>query len=422
MTIENAELKVPTFEQIKNQKEFDAIELDVIAEEAKKDISDSKKSKRNEVDEEKEEKVEKKSEESTGKKEKAEDKEEEGKEEDKKDELSEEEKEKDAEKKKKEEERLLNSKDEDLKDGEKYQKLQIVKAREEERLKKEADEIKAFSERKKLSLEQAKEELEHIKKISAKYKDNPREIAEAYLAINRDYTRKSQELKTIQEASPIRQIEKLTEDDIIRDVIDTGRITVKGKPGNREEIVKQYRLTYQRKTEAVDDDTVLLMVASDIKSGLIAQRTQQLAEQKVKAKDKRIEMLNSLGDGDKEFGEVIKSVVENYSDEAILSESFSVNDVIRWAKGEKYDDLKKSHTEDVKKAYDDGYRKGKEEAKILGVKAESTSKETGKSSKKVTLNEAQKKEALNMFDHDGMTDEEKYEAYFEVLKSRKERK
>ncbi len=328
----------------------------------------------------------------------------------------------DAAKKKEDEDKLVNTKDEDLDDGKKYQKLTILKAREEEAKKAEETALKAFADKHKLSVEQAREELGHISKILEKYKGDDKELPLAYLNMQRLYTKAQEDVKKLQEAVPIKSIEKLTDDDIVRDVIDAGKIKIKGVSATREQIIERYKATHP-KLETVDDDTIISMVANDIRQGLITQRTNQLQEAKIKAKDKRVEVLNSISEADKDFTETVKNVVENTSDEAILSDSFSVQDIIRWAKGEKYDELVSKHTEELKKAHDEGFKKGQENGKILGIKgAETTPKEGNKGAKTVTLTEAQKKEALDMFDIPSMTDDEKYESYIEVKKLKEEKK
>jgi hypothetical protein len=329
--------------------------------------------------------------------------------------------EKELAKKKEAEEILLKTDDKELDEDSRYKKIAIQKIRDDEKKKVEDDMLKGFSEKRKISIDDARKELEHIGKVSEKYKNDPKELAEAYLHIQRSYTKSQEELKRFQETAPIKAIEKLTDEDIIADVIDAGKITVKGKVATREEIIESYRRSHANMDE-VDDTVVLTMIASTIRQGMISQKTSQMQDVKLKAKDKRIELVSGLEEKDKEFAETVKKVIENHSDEAILSDSFSVQDIIRWAKGEKYDELAPKQADEIKKAYDEGFQKGKENAKILGVKSSETSPKESKGSKTVTLSDREKQEALNMFDTDSMTDDEKYASYSEIQSKRKKEK
>jgi hypothetical protein len=396
--------------EMKNEFELEDIAMNDAAEAAKKEIAIEK----GEIPPEKKEE-EKKEVKDEGKEEGKEESDTEKAEKVKADELKQKEKEaKELAKKKEEEDNLLKTDDKDLDEDKRYKKIAIQKIRDDETKKKEDDAVKMFADKHKLSVDDARKELEHITKIKEKYKDDDKELPLAYLNIQRQNTKLSEDLKRHQEAAPVKSIEKLSDEDIVRDVIDTGKITIKGKPATREQILEAYRSSHQKQTENQDDEAVLCMVAGDIRQGLIHQKSSQLQEMKLKAKDKRIEVINAIPEKDKEFTEIVKELVSKHSDEAILSESFSVQDIIRWAKGEKYDDLVSKHADEVKKAHDDGFAKGRENAKILGAKETVTAKESSKGAKTVSLTDRQKKEALDMFDLPSMTDEEKYESYIEV--------
>ena len=402
----------------KNEFELENIEIENAAAEARKEIAVEKGEKPKEEAEEKpKEKPKKEPEEKTEEiEESAEEKAVKAKADEDKEKAK---AEKEAAKKKEEEETLIKTEDKDLDEEKRYKKIALIKIRDDEKKKVEDEALKTFADKHKISVEKAREELEHITKIKDKYKDDDRELPLAFLNIQRLYTKTQEDLKKIQEAAPIKSIERLTDDDIIKDIIDAGKITIKGKPATREQIIESYRVSHPN-SENIDDDTVLAMTAEKIRQGLINQRTNQSHDMKLKAKDKRAEVISSIDEKDKEFLETVKDVVNNHSDEAILSDSFSVQDVIRWAKGEKYDELVSKHADEIKKAHDEGFRKGKEDAKILGIKSsETTPKESGK--KAVSLTDVQKKEALDMFDTDSMTDDEKFQSYIEVTSKRRKK-
>lgn len=325
-----------------------------------------------------------------------------------------EEKKKEEESKKVEEDKLLATDDKDLDDAKKYQKLQLLKVREDEKKKQEETVLTAFAKERNISIDEARKELEHVGKISEKYAGDVKKLAEAYLHIQRAYTKSQDELKKLQDAAPIKSIENISDDDIIKNVIDAGTIKVKGKSLTREEIVQAYKDSHQKQTENVNDDAVLYMVANEIRQNVIGKRKEGLAEVKTKAEKKRTELINSIPEADKEFIEEVKAVLDNHADEAVMSESFSLTDIINWAKGKRYDGVTKKAQDDIKKAYDDGYKKGKEEAKILGTRGAIPPKAPG-SSKPVTLTEAQKKEALDMFRSLDVSDEDKFKLYVDTV-------
>jgi len=409
----------PKVAEGKNEFEVETLEMDTIAAAAKKELAVEKGEKPPEEKPEKKEETKEEKKEEEGE-ETPEQKAAKAKEDEDKAKAKEAKEAKEAAKKKEEEDELIKKDDKDLEEDERYKKIAILKLREDETKKSSDSLIKTFADKHKLTIDQAREELEHISKIKDKYKDDDRELPLAYLNIQRAYTKASEDLKKAQEAAPIKAIEKASDDDIIKDIIDAGKITNKGNPMTRKDVIAAYRQTHEKQTENAEDEAVLYMAANQIRQGLISQRTTQLQEMKIKAKDKRIEIINSIEDKDKDFSETVKEVINNHSDEAILFDSFSVQDIIRWAKGEKYDALVSGHADEIKKAHDEGYRKGKEDAKILGVKGSGTTpKDGGKGPKTVTLTDAEKNEALDMFDTPSMTDDEKYAAYQDVLRERK---
>lgn len=323
-----------------------------------------------------------------------------------------------AEAKKKDDERILKADDKDLKDEEKTRKVELVKEKEEAEKKAEEETIKAFAEAKKLPIEEAKKEREHIKAIRAKYKDSPDELSYAMLNAQRAMTKAQEEAKHLREYAPVRNIEKMTRDEILEEYLDHGKIKFKGVAITRESALDQFRNAKPDITDGMDDDKVLSLIADNIRQHMVLKAKENLVNSKVAAKDRREQVIASLSEADKKYEQEIREVVNAMPDQAILGEGFSIQDVALWAKGKKVEEIESNFQAEVKKSYDEGYRKGKEEAKILGVKAEEKKPSGNASKKTVTLNEAQKKEALDMFDTDAMTDEEKFDAYIDVKKKK----
>ena len=317
-------------------------------------------------------------------------------------------------KKKEEDDKILATDDKDLDDAQKYQKLQIQKTRDEDKKKQEEVVVADFAKERKITAEEAKTELEHIDKVSNKYGKDAKKIAEAYLNIQRAYTKSQEELKNIQEASKLKSIESMTDDDIIKTYIDTGNVKIKGKSVTKEELIETYKENHPKQTDGANDDQVLYMMANEVRNNLITKKKNFLADMKVNAKDRRIELIDSIPAADKDFIEEVRTVLNNHPDEAVISESFSINDILNWSKGKRYDELRSKTDADIKKSYDEGYKKGKEEAKILGSRA-GTPPKTPESHKAVTPSEAGKKEALEMFSTLNVSDEEKCKLYVEAV-------
>jgi hypothetical protein len=321
---------------------------------------------------------------------------------------------KEVEDKKKEDERLLAADDKDLKDEEKAKKSELVKAKAEADAKADEAETKAFAEAKKLPVEEAKKEREHIKAIRAKYKDSPDDMAYAFLSAQRAMTKAQEEAKAIREYAPVRSIEKMTSEDIITEYLDGGKLKANGKPITREQAIEQYRAAKPKQTENAEDEAVLLMIADNIRNHMVLKQKESLVNSKVAAKEKREQVMSSIPEHNKKYADEIRDIINAMSDQNILSEGFNAEDVALWVKGSKVEEIEKNFETEKKKSFDEGCKKGKEEAKILGVKT-GGQKPSGQPSKKTaTLSEAQKKEALDMFEVDTMSEEEKFEAYKEV--------
>ena len=136
-----------------------------------------------------------------------------------------------------------------------------------------------------------------------------------------------------------------------------------------------------------------------------------------KAKEKRVEVLGTLTEAEKEYSSDIKGLLEKTPDATIMHEDWSFDDVKSWARGKYYTPEK---MEEIRK---DSFKKGQEEAKILGLKEKdarghSSGKTPVKKTTAASLTEEQKEQALNMFRIEGISDDKKYEMYFDHLKTK----
>uniref|UniRef100_A0A6M3XK50 Uncharacterized protein n=1 Tax=viral metagenome TaxID=1070528 RepID=A0A6M3XK50_9ZZZZ len=351
-----------------------------------------------------------------GKEKEPEKKEEESKEEGKKadeellsakdEELSEEDKTRKAELVKANEDQLINAKDEELSVEDKAKKAEIVKAREDSKKKSEDDEIAAYAKESNITIEAAREELGHVSKIQEKYKGDPKQLARANLHIQRLYTKTQEEAKALKDAKPTQPAISVTVDNIAK-AIDEGKIMLNGKAATREEIVTAYRENYPDITETLDEETVVKLAAKELKENFEKSLETNKAQQTIQAKDKRETILNSLGEADKKYLAELKPLLDKVSDSGVMDENFSVDTYVNYLKGKHYD-------EDIKETADREFKRGQEEAKILGEKAP-PKPGSPKGKAKRSLTSEQKQRALDMYDTDVMTEEQKYDAYIDYL-------
>lgn len=319
---------------------------------------------------------------------------------------------------KEESERILNAKEEELSEEDKIKKTEIVKKQEEIKLKAFEDDVKALSEKEGISEDDARKELESTLKIQEKYGADPKQLARANLHLQRQYSRTEAKLKQIEQH--IAESRKVTIEQTI-EAIDAGKIKIKGEPASRELIIETYRKQEPKITENADDETVLRLAAKAIKEGFEAQTTQEIKqrqeETKQQSSDKKQKLISSLPESDKAFIPEIKPILDKISDAHILDEDFSLEELILYAKGKKYDAMVKQLKETEEKAY----KRGLEQAKIIGVKDTPIGKgsnDTKKASKTTTLTPAQKERAMAMYG-EVMSEKEAYEAYIDYLKTEK---
>ena len=326
-----------------------------------------------------------------------------------------------AKDKKDEEERLINAKEEDLSDEDKPKREKLVKAKDEEKKQKEEankklkddldKEVKDYAVEHKISEEEARTDFDSREKILEKYKSDPKQLALANLHLQRLYTKTQEDLKAAKEAKPTIQAKDISIEDCVK-LIDDGKVLISGKPVTREKAIDMYREQFPDISENLEDEAIIKLVAKELRDGYAKKQERDSAEISSQSKDKRVTLLNSLSEVDKKFIPEIQPLLEKYPDAAIMSENFKLDDLVLWAKGKVYD-------KDIKEFGEKEYKRGVEQAKIIGQREgapEGAGSQKPKSKSKATkLTEAQKQDALRKYDGTTFTDEEKYEAYAEIL-------
>lgn len=328
--------------------------------------------------------------------------------------------------KKEEEERILNANEEDLTEDEKAQKVEITKANEEakgkEALEAEGSLVKDIMEGEKITEEQAKEVLAKDKGTVEKYEGNTLKIARGYRHAQSLAAKTEKELKHTQD-----QLQQTREylkgqlesqkpkiEEIKKQIIEGKLIGSDKKAISEAEIIEGCKGKYPSLTKNMDDEAVVEFAAGKIIEGI--EKSYELSKQErvQQASERRAELLSTLPEDAKEFQEPIKQLLDKTPDISVISPTFNLSDMIQWAKGAKYDEMKGK----IAEARAEGIKIGEENAKALGEKT-STDK-GGKAPVKTKkllreLNDAEKERALNMYESaTSLTEEQKFTKYIEL--------
>ncbi len=322
----------------------------------------------------------------------------------------------------KEDKRILEAKDEDLDEKGKARKAELVKAKEgaqtEEEQKTALDEeVKAYATEHSVSEEDARKDLESVSGIQEKYKNDAKKVSVAYLHTQRAYDLLKEENKTLKNAPPPMPTEQASIKSIT-EMIEGGKIVFNDKSATKEELIEAYRKQNTDLGDDVTDDTVVKFIARSMLSMYASKRKDNLTKLSSEAKDKKAKLISELSESDKKFLPTIKSILENHTDRHIMSDQYSIEDVIFWAKGKESDKL-------VKEADAVGFKRGVEARRIIGAiktPAEGKTKTKKGAGDKTNLNDAQKKTAESYFANDDISLEMKYELYADILEHDKKLK
>lgn len=311
-----------------------------------------------------------------------------------------------------EQERILNAKDEELKPEEKEQKAELLKLREGDVAKKAQADVESYALKQNISIEDAKKEFESIGKIEEKYGKDPKQLAQAYLHLQKSLTKKDEEVKLAQEGAARASMPTV---DTYLNLVDNGKIinpTTK-KPTTREELVEAYRKHEPEITANMEDEAVARLASKSIVNNFESLVEKNKAEITSKAKEKRVTLLNSIPEADRKYvADEIKPLLDKYPDSQIMSDAFSIQDVLYWVKGKHIDEI-------IKEQGEKEYNRGLSEAKILARKSGNPKGGAGSGSndKKSLLSDSQKQEAEDMYDSAlaaGTSKEDVYQWYIEL--------
>jgi len=305
-----------------------------------------------------------------------------------------------AEEAKNEEDLLLVK--EDPTDEEKESIIEIKANRETQAKESLEKQIKEYAELSGMDEEQARKDIESIHKISDKYNGDAVELSKANLNLQRLNSKKDAEIKALEEKPVQQNVDwKLT--------INSNKLVMDGKTHTRDEAVNKYREAYPDITDPLEDDAVVALMAKDCEVISAKEQVAKTGQLKTDADSKRKDLLNGLSD--QEFKPVIEELISGYSPRAIMHDNFDMEQLVFWAKGQKYDALKGS-IDGIKKEY---FKLGQQNRKVKSVTVEGANKTKVKSG--VSLTEAEQNEAWGKFP-DARNDKECYEMFADLKKSR----
>ena len=289
----------------------------------------------------------------------------------------------------------------------------VAKAKEDEDAKKKAEEdlnkeLAAYAEEHKITVEEAREQFEQSEKIAEKYGRDPKKLAMAALHSQRGYSALEAELKALKISPP--QLPLPSSENILR-LIEDGKVKLDGKAVSKEEAIEAFRSENPDITEGQDDEHVLKLMVKDIQRGLEIKTKDDIIKITNLAKEKREVLLSKIPETEKRYATKVKELIERVPDISVVNDSFSLEPYIKYAKGETRD-------HDVKEAEERGYKRGKEEARIIAKRPEGpVGAGAGGDKKKEDggLTEAEKKEALDMFDNfPDLSEKEKFDMFKEI--------
>lgn len=212
------------------------------------------------------------------------------------------------------------------------------------------EKIQAFAEKHNVTFIQAREELEQSQALLLKYGNDPLELARATRNTQREYDRiKAEREKPVTEAP-----QQLLSDAELKSEIDAY------SKQHADKIVEKYRQTYPKRTEVMDDETILEWAKDDATKNYKANAGTAIAEMRKTATDRRQALLDVVAKEDARFVHDVKIILENTADKVILNPKYNIKAALNLVRGERAPG-------DVKAAYDRGLKQGREEAKILGT-------------------------------------------------------
>ena len=272
---------------------------------------------------------------------------------------------------------------------------EVQESEKEESEETETKRIQAIATEEKITVEQVVEMEKADKEIVDRHQGDPMKLARAVRTQQKSHAKLENEHESLKTS-----VEK--EQKIISEQEFNAQCTDK-----QETIVKQYRIQFPDQAE--DEDGVIFerakaMLKTKWDDAIVTEKK----EVTDKAGEKRKELISGLSDEVKgEFLSDIEESLGQITDNQVLSNKFSIDLIVKLARGTKYT------PEYIKKVEDDAYKRGKEQRKIVRT-ITGPSKPTPASKKgevSTTLNAEQQQRARNMYAGTNMTEQQMYDEF-----------
>lgn len=277
--------------------------------------------------------------------------------------------------------------------------------------------IKSYAEREGLSTKEAKEELDGMAGLIKKYGGDPENPSKSEL----EFAKANRRQQSAYDKNKV-EMESRVRESAIPQLLDNPRQYLTKVVSNlpepkRVEIINAYRSENPARARDMEDDAVLEAIVEYNAIKYESQQKEFSAKLKVDAGSKRDELLNSVPEAEKRFIPVIKKTLMGLPDHQVMSPGFKFEDLRFWAKGQFVDDL-------VKEAEERAGKNASEQKRIVGTVPKSNQSSQPVIKKKAAiepLTDSQKKRAFEMYDGTGMTEDEMYEEYSNVVLKRKQK-
>lgn len=270
---------------------------------------------------------------------------------------------------------------------------------------------KKLSEKYNIDIEKASALARGDKEIAEKYESDPLELAHQLRAANGKLHAINQQM--FEDRKKLSNPYKFETDKVLITQPDGKKVEL-----SKEEFVKQYRdkLKDDAELQEMSDDEVYRDAKRRNKAWLDDRFAKVHEQTSSTAKKVREEILSEIPESIKKYESDVKLLLDNFDDEALAAQGFDKSLPIKLVQAQHIDDI-------VKDAEQKAYEKGKKNIRLAKKRSVSPSN-TGKSAKSnksygSRLNSREKAEALDMFEDDKVSDEKKYELYYDIKKRKK---
>lgn len=261
--------------------------------------------------------------------------------------------------------------------------------------------ITAHAEENGISYADAKEDLEKTDKIVEQFKGDPKAMAKAMRSKDREYDKLKNEKEKAVERPPL--VQPLSEDEF--------RVALKSRiDSDPEKYVEGYRRRYPEGSETMTDGAIIEKVVDREWLGYDNWSRGEESKAVNRAKKIKDDFISNISEEDRKFLPEVKVMMDRITPDQVLKNTFNPNLLIDIARGQ-------NAKAEIKAAEDRGFKRGKESAKILGLKTSKagSSRPAGKKESGPVLDNEQKARAEEMYgDMDGYSSEKAYKMFKET--------